>query len=126
MFAACLDVTAQDAVTTSYKQTHLVSDVPGLALATEPLLVNPWGLSRPLRGMERDSNWWAADQRTRVSTLYSADGSFLPLVVTIPSASSAAKGGPAGTTFFEKNFVFATLDGTVSQWFAGVLPSQPG
>jgi hypothetical protein len=36
-----------------YKQTNLVSDVPGLAQHTDPDLVNPWGLTRsatsPLR-----------------------------------------------------------------------------
>jgi uncharacterized protein (TIGR03118 family) len=104
----------------------MVSDVPGMALVTEPLLLNPWGLSRPLLRTPCDAQWWAADQRAGVSTLYNADGSFLPLVVTIPSVSGAGTGSPAGTTFFEKNFVFVTLDGTVSQRFAGELPSQPG
>ena len=41
---------------TGYKQTNLVSDIPGLAAVTDPDLANPWGLaSTPT------SPWWAAD-----------------------------------------------------------------
>jgi hypothetical protein len=28
-----------------YAQTNLVSDIPGLAAITDPILVNPWGMS---------------------------------------------------------------------------------
>src|ERR1035437_8878653 len=41
-----------------YQQTNLVSDVPGMAAATDASLVNPWGLSR-----SATSPWWAADNR---------------------------------------------------------------
>jgi len=121
----CLTVDAQDATVDSYSQTNLTSDIPGLAAVTEPLLVNPWGITRPALPTAHDAYWWAADQGTGVSTLYKPDGSFVPLTITVPSAGSGA-GRPAGAAFFQKNFVFATLDGTISQWFAGTKPSPRG
>src|SRR5947209_20168798 len=63
-----------------YKQTHLVSDIPGMAPVTDPHLVNPWGLSR-----SSGSPWWASENGTGVSTLYRA-GSPLPRVLTIATA----------------------------------------
>jgi uncharacterized protein (TIGR03118 family) len=126
MFLAVMGATAQEAAINSYTQTNLDSDIPGLASMTERLLVNPWGLSRPSLRTAGDAYWWAADQHTGVSTLYDANGSILPLAVTIPPASGTGPGSPAGTVFFQKNFVFATLDGTISQWFAGASPSHRG
>jgi uncharacterized protein (TIGR03118 family) len=120
MFLAGLAATAQDAIVNSYTQTNLVSDM------TESQLVNPWGLSRPSLPGAAEAHWWAADQHTGVSTLYDANGNIVPLTVTIPPASGTGPGSPSGTVFFQKNFVFATLDGTVSQWFAGSSPSNPG
>ncbi len=34
------------ATAADYIQTNLVSNIPGLAAITDPLLVNPWGVSR--------------------------------------------------------------------------------
>jgi len=113
-------LSAQDVTVNSYTQTNLVSD------QTEPLLVNPWGLSRPSSPNAGEAHWWAADQKTGVSTLYNADGTFIPLTITIPPASGTGTGSPSGTVFSNKNFVFATLDGTISQWFAGTTPTKPG
>src|ERR1700683_4478532 len=87
LFLVGLGATAQDTATNSYTQTNLVSDIPGTALMTEPLLVNPWGLSRPSQAAAAEAHWWAADEHTSVSTLYDANGNILPLVVTIPSGS---------------------------------------
>src|SRR5690348_15672782 len=112
--------------TNSYTQTYLTSDVSGVAPTTEPLLQNPWGLSRPTGATAKEAHWWAADQRTGVSTLYNADGSFVPLTITIPPASGSGTGSPTGTVFFNKYFLFATLDGTIQQWFAGSKPSPAG
>jgi hypothetical protein len=36
-----------------YQQTNLVADQDGVAAATDPNLVNPWGLSR-----SSGSPWW--------------------------------------------------------------------
>src|SRR5258705_9169875 len=48
-----------------YKQTNLVSDVPGLAPVTDANLVNPWGLI-----FSGGSPWSVADNGSGVSTLY--------------------------------------------------------
>jgi uncharacterized protein (TIGR03118 family) len=76
-----------------FRQTNLVSDKPGLAMLTDPNLVNPWGLSAgPTTPL------WIADNGTDVSTIYpgAANGmpiSIAPLVVSIPV------GAPTGTVF---------------------------
>src|SRR5689334_13990099 len=53
-----------------YSQTNLVSSVPGLATITDPLLVNPWGISR-----SGTSPFWTSNQGTGSSTLYAITGS---------------------------------------------------
>lgn len=90
-------------------------------------LANGWGLTYlPM------SPFWVADELTGFSTIYAADGTIEPLVVTIPKAPSdpLPPGSPAGivgntSTGFvvSKNgksgaaaFIFATLDGTISGW----------
>src|SRR5205807_4756149 len=78
-----------------YKQTNLVSDIPGMAAVTDTHLVNPWGLSR-----SSGSPWWASDNGTGVSTLYAA-GSPVPLVVTISTGdmNTSPTGTPTGQVF---------------------------
>src|SRR6266516_5662673 len=70
-----------------YTVTPLVSDVPGAAPATDPNLVNGWGLAR-----SATSPWWVADNGTDKSTLYTSTGAIVPLVVTVD-------GGPTGAVF---------------------------
>src|SRR5947207_15588371 len=53
-----------------YVQTNLVSNIPGLATITDPLLVNPWGISH-----SATSPFWVSNQGTSTSTLYSIAGS---------------------------------------------------
>src|SRR6202162_830825 len=89
--------------TRSYQQTNLVSDIPGLALHTDPNLRNSWGTSTgpglPI---------WVSDNATGVATLYDGQGNPQPgpgnqqLVVSIPAPPSAgpgAVGAPDGTVF---------------------------
>src|SRR5205807_1867027 len=52
-----------------YRQTNLVSDIPGLAAVTDPNLVNSWGLSHG-----PTTPWWVSDNGTGVATLYKGDG----------------------------------------------------
>src|SRR6266550_2080300 len=48
-----------------YRQTNLVSDIPGIAQLTDPNLVNPWGLAAgPTTPL------WVADNGTGLATLY--------------------------------------------------------
>jgi uncharacterized protein (TIGR03118 family) len=83
-----------------YTITPLVSDVPGAAAATDPNLVNGWGLSR-----SATSPWWVADNGAGdgKATLYTGAGAIIPLVVNVP-------GGPTGNVFagVADNFLVAT------------------
>ena len=101
---------------TGYTQVNLDSDIPGMALQTDSKLVNPWGLSRPASPQYKEAHWWASDQVTGVTTLYDANGTVVPLTVTIPPASGTGAGSPTGTVAIGVNFIFATSDGTISEW----------
>ncbi len=114
-----------------YSQTNLVSDIPGLAATTDPNLVNSWGIT-----FAPQSPAWIADNGTGLSTLYTGNGSIVPLVVTIPlpPGSTSTAAAPTGIVFngggafdvTENNvsgsslFIFATEDGTISGWSPGV------
>lgn len=52
----------------AYRQTNLISNVPGLAFVQDPLLVNPWGIS-----LTASSPFWVANNGTSTSTLYRGD-----------------------------------------------------
>jgi uncharacterized protein (TIGR03118 family) len=106
----------------SFRETDLVSDIPGRAQHTDPNLVNPWGISN-----SASSPMWVSDNGKGVSTLYRGDGSAVPLVVTIPKPSGKDGGTPTGTVFNGNGtefrgdrFLFATEDGTIAGWNPGV------
>ena len=102
----------------AYRQTNLVSDLPGMAATTDPNLVNPWGISAgPATPM------WVSDNNAGVTTLYNgAANPPVPLVVKIPQANGADGGTPTGTVFngsadFKGDrFLFATEDGAIVGW----------
>ena len=76
-----------------FKQTDLVSDIPNLAKATDPMLKNPWGVS-----FANGSPVWISDQGTQTTPLFSVTGSAgvsnQPLfTVNIPPAGAS---GPTG------------------------------
>ena len=118
-----------------YTQVNLVSNTSGVAPVTDPTLINPWGLSR-----SSSSPWWVSDNGTGVSTLYNGAGAIVPLVVTIPKADPDNKtfptGTPTGTIFnsvptdfilpggFPSDFLFSTIDGTISGWNPSVNPTN--
>lgn len=132
----------------SYTQTNLVSDVPGLALHTDPNLVNPWGQASAPAAV--GSPIWVSDNGTGKATVLNGDGTpFIrsgePLVVTLatpPSAGSNAVAAPTGQLFntFDNSstnfvitengksgpafFVFATEDGTIEGWNPNVSPTH--
>jgi len=116
----CFSAAAQDAAVNSYTVTPIVTN------ANDANLINPWGLSRPVKSSLPENEWWASDQMTGVSTLYDANGTIKPLIITIPPASGSGKGSPTGTAFNANNFAFVTTDGTVQNWFAGTKPAKPG
>jgi len=110
-----------------FQQTDLVSDVPGLAAATDPHLVNPWGMVA-----SATSPWWVADNGTGQSTLYNGTGAILPLVVTLPPIPGTTDpSAPTGIVFNgvaadfpvapgqPARFIFAGEEGTISAWNSG-------
>jgi uncharacterized protein (TIGR03118 family) len=112
-----------------YTRVNLVSDIAGVARFTDPNLVNPWGL-----GFSATSPFWVADNNGGVSTLYNGRGQAFPvgspLVVTIPTPTSATGGAPTGLVFNGTGqfavsansksgssfFLFVTEDGTILGW----------
>jgi uncharacterized protein (TIGR03118 family) len=130
---AALPALARADRATRYRQTNLVSDIPGLAQLTDPNLVNPWGLaagpSTPV---------WVADNGADVATLYQggirqSPVSPVPLVVNIPD------GAPTGQVFNPTNgfvvksgtssgpaaFIFASENGDITAWNRSVPPPPP-
>jgi uncharacterized protein (TIGR03118 family) len=107
----------------NYVQTNLVANAPGIAMATDSSLINPWGLSRG-----SGSPWWVSDNLTGLSTLYNGSGTKLGLTVTIPAAKQGKTGSPTGvayngsqTSFLvaagtPATFLFSTIDGTIAGW----------
>ena len=107
-----------------YSQTNLVSNTAGIAAATDPQLLNPWGIS-----FFPGQDYWIADNNSGVSTLYDQNGNKdTGLVVTIPGATSNPNGNcspgcPTGTVantngsyFSGGSFIFDTEDGLIVYW----------
>jgi uncharacterized protein (TIGR03118 family) len=121
-----------------YRVINIASNQLHQAHTIDPLLANPWGLARGA-----GSPWWISDNDTGWSTLYTADGTQIPLRVSIPTAGSGASsaaglngpGSPTGIVFngtssdfqvqgWSAPFLFATLDGTISGWAPGLNKNQ--
>jgi uncharacterized protein (TIGR03118 family) len=106
-------------------QTNLVSDQPGVAIVTDPELINAWGIS-----FAPTSPFWISDNGAGLATLYQGTGAKQGLVVTIPG-SGGASGTPTGQVFnsttsgfvlsngTKSTFLFATEDGTIAGWNGG-------
>jgi uncharacterized protein (TIGR03118 family) len=109
-----------------YRQTNLVSDIPGKAKFTDAHLKNPWGIA-----FGPKTPFWVADNATGVATTYKGNGRPQSLVVTIPPPKGqTSPAAPTGIVFnstddfvVSKNgksgpavFIFATEDGTLSGW----------
>jgi uncharacterized protein (TIGR03118 family) len=138
LFALATAPLVASSMRAQYVQTNLVSDIPGLALHTDPQLVNPWGIS-----FSGSSPFWVSDAGTGVSTLYNAAGVKQGLVVTIPGPGGV-QGVPTGQVFNNTGafglgnganaaFLFATTNGTIAGWngLAGTtaltpVPAVPG
>ena len=140
-FAACLGlvvlmVSAQ--VQAQYRITNLVSNQVEQARTIDPLLANAWGLARSASGP-----WWLSDNDTGWSTLYDATGKQSSLKVLIPTAGNGPSsptglngpGSPTGIVFNassadfkvqgeKADFIYATLDGTISAWAPGLNANQ--
>lgn len=111
----------------AFQQTNIVSDIPGRAAATDPRLVNPWGLSQDsMTGFFRVS-----DNGAGLATLYDVRGHSHPTAVTIPLPSGrTGKAAPTGNVHnttpdfvisengrsASARILFATEDGTIAAW----------
>jgi len=110
---------ASSSVPGTYTVHPLVSNVAGAAPHQDPDLVNGWGITLPPTGP-----WWVSDNGTDKTTLYTADGTKLGLIVKI------VNGTPTGTVFngdggfvvtengksAPARFIFASESGTISGW----------
>jgi len=104
-----------------FVQHNLVSDLPGMAVTTDPDLVNPWGIA-----LSSGSPFWISDNGTGLATLYNGAGVKQGLVVTVPpGAGNAPPSAPTGQVFnptmgfHGTHFIFATEDGSVAGWSGG-------
>jgi uncharacterized protein (TIGR03118 family) len=107
----------------SFRETDLISNIPGRAQHLDTNLVNPWGISA-----SGSSPMWVSDNNAGVTTLYDGAGNGFPpppngpLVVKIPQPDGSDGGTPTGTVFnggggFNGDrFLFATEDGTIAGW----------
>ena len=115
----------------TYVQTDLVSNIPGLAIQTDPNLINSWGLSF-LPG----TPIWISDQGDNAATVYPvADSTGVSpefLDVGIPTTASGPQGptgqvsntNPSSFTLGDGSsalFIFANLNGAISAWNLGLL-----
>jgi len=111
-------VLSGDRALAQYTLTSLVTTTQ------DPNLKNAWGVAYLPGGP-----FWVSDEVTGLSTVYDANGTIVPLVVTVPPATTGTgtptgivanttkgfvvtqngKSGPAA-------FIFDTLDGTISGW----------
>ena len=109
-----------------YIQTNLVSDIPGLAIVTDPVLKNSWGISHGPA-----TPFWVSDQATNLTTLYVVNSGGVSKSAGLPEVSiPITASGPQGPTGQVSNigganfvvsgsparFIFADLNGTISAW----------
>src|SRR5437764_7157762 len=66
--------------TTTFTQTNLVSDIPGMGKTTDPNLVNPWGLALGL-----NSGLWVAENGAGMAESFDGTGHAVQAGVTIPA-----------------------------------------
>ena len=114
----------------AYRQTNFVSDLPGVGLIQDPLLVNPWGVT--VRGT---SPFWVANNGTSTSTLYRGDVGGSPIVknpglagITIPGGLPTGAVGNSTSDFVvtsgmasgAANFIFSSITGNIAGWNANV------
>lgn len=132
----------------SYAVTPVVSNLSGAA-TQDPVLQNAWGVAFSPAG----SPFWVNDNATGCSTLYTGNGTKVPLQVSIPlpgnvipvgschavdpkNPPNPALAAPTGIiwnpaagflvpgTKLPAVFIFATEDGTISAWAGGLNPAD--
>jgi len=119
-----------------YRQKNLVSDKRGLALHTDPNLLDAWGMAEL-----PDGGFIVANALSGTVTFYSRDGRTLRPPVIVPPAPGlppGTPGSPAGLVanpthefVISKNgksapalYLFSTLDGLICGWNPKVDPDK--
>lgn len=119
-----------------YRQKNLISDKTGMALHTDPNLLDAWGMAEL-----PDGGFIVANALSGSVTFYSRDGKTLRPPVTVPAAPifpAGTPGSPAGlvanpTSQFviSRNgksapalYLFSTLDGLICGWNPTVDPDN--
>jgi uncharacterized protein (TIGR03118 family) len=119
LLTAAFILSAGNSAQAQYTLTSLVTTT------ADPNLVNAWGMA-----YLTDGPFWISDEGSGKSTVYNSTGGIVPLVVAVPAVKAGAKGSPTGivansTSGFvvtqngvsgASDFIFATLDGTISGW----------
>jgi uncharacterized protein (TIGR03118 family) len=148
--AAPLALAGEDdrhAARNAYVVTPLVSNLAGKAHTQDPVLQNAWGVAFTPAG----SPFWISDNDTGCSTLYTGEGTRIPLQVSIPlpggliahascesfdpnnppnplpAAPTGMVWNPSASflvpgTKIPADFIFDTEDGTLSAWAGGLSP----
>jgi hypothetical protein len=80
-----LPLPTQQTPTQRCTQTNLVTDTSGPAQATDPRLVNPWGLSRG-----STTPWWVSDNGPGLATLYGGTRTAETPVIIHPAVSNSS------------------------------------
>ncbi|MGH8547561.1 MAG: TIGR03118 family protein [Methylococcales bacterium] len=122
-------------VPSRYRQTNLVSNLPGIAAHTDANnLLNPWGIAFNPNGPV-----WIANNGSGTSTLY--DGTGAPFA-NLPLITVSGAGDPTGIVFNSSNdfvvpstnsparFIFANESGELAAWSppsnSAVVVTTPG
>ncbi len=113
----------------AYRQTNLASDSPGVAPVLDPLLVNPWGISKTA-----SSPFWISNNGTSTTQLFRGDVGGSPFVlnpspqtITIPGGlPTGTVANPTATEFVlpgacasppcGANFLFCSITGNIIGW----------
>lgn len=122
-----------------FTQTNLVSDIPGLAQLTDPLVKNPWGID-----FGPQTPLWVSNQFSNSSTLYRGATPVAPAVTKVPLEVTAdsptgivfnptdkfvvtqgGKTAPANFLFNENEFTETSATGKISGWSNASAPPPP-
>src|SRR2546430_10961462 len=71
----------------AYRQTNLVSDIPGFGAFQDPFLVNPWGVT-----LTASSPFWVSNNGTSTTQLFRGDVSGSPFALN-PNPQTITIGG---------------------------------
>ena len=123
VLAAAIGSGAARAASDAYTVNPLVSDGSTTARSSDSSLVNGWGLSAG-----PTTPWWASDNGTSLSTLYSGTGAKAALTVSVPGSPTGTVFSASATDFVVRQngssgaarFLFATESGTILGWTPSV------